>query len=120
MNVFDFMRADLTPLKARTSSHGPASRSRTWENERDKALFGRLGEIFVYELLKARTIPGFDESAWQSQNRSEYLGDGLGNDSLGYDFCFKDVSGSLTGHAGTVCMLEVKSSPDDAAGPGLG
>jgi hypothetical protein len=61
--------------------------------------------------LKREPFPGFDESAWQSQNRSEYLGDGLGNDSLGYDFCFKDVSGRLTGHAGTVCMLEVKSSP---------
>jgi hypothetical protein len=80
-------------------------------------LYGRLGEIFVYELFKARAIPGFDEAAWQSENRLGYLGEGQGNDSLGYDFCFHDESGALSARAGTVCMLEVKSSSGDADGP---
>lgn len=71
----------------------------------------------MYELLKARAVPGFDETAWQSENRVEYLGEGQGNDSLGYDFCFKDESGALTGRVGALCMLEVKSSSGDADGP---
>src|SRR5688572_11252202 len=96
---------------------GGDGRRSTKESERDKALYGLLGEIFVYELLKAREIPGFDEAAWQSENRLEYLGDGQGNDSLGYDFSFKDEAGALTGCAGKVCLLEVKSSSGDANGP---
>jgi hypothetical protein len=105
-------------LLPKSRSRGRSSnRGSTSENEKDKALYGRLGEIFVYEFLKLRDIPGFDEAAWQSQNRYAYLGEGMGDDSLGYDFRFTDESGLMTTRAGSVCLLEVKSSTGDAAGP---
>jgi hypothetical protein len=108
--------APILPPKSRSRGRGP-NRGSTRENEKDKVLYGRLGEIFVYELLKLQGIPGFDEAAWQSQSRYAYLGEGLGDDSLGYDFRFVDPSGRLTARPGSVCLLEVKSSTGSADGP---
>lgn len=102
--------------KQRQGRRGASGRS-TRETEREKALYGQLGEIFVYELLKARAVPGFDEAAWQSANRCQYLGEGRGDDSLGYDFSFNEESGVLSGRAGVLCLIEVKSSSGDADGP---
>jgi hypothetical protein len=117
LNVVGLLRDGVTLQPKTRKGHGGGSRRSTHESERDKALYGRIGEIFVYELLKARAVSGFDETAWRSENRVEYLGEGQGNDSLGYDFSFNDESGALTGRAGAVCLLEVKSSSGDADGP---
>jgi hypothetical protein len=117
LNVFGALREGVKVQPRTRKTRGEGSRRSTRETEQDKALYGRLGEIFVYEVLKARGIPGFDEAAWKSENRTDYLGEGRGTDSLGYDFSFRDEAGVLTGRPGVACLIEVKSSSGDAEGP---
>jgi len=48
----------------------------------------------VYELFRM-SLPGFDEMAWRSCNRTLYGLEGEGNDSLGYDFSYQDIENRL-------------------------
>jgi len=55
----------------------------------------------------------FDITNWRSKAK-ELFGYGEGNDSLGYDFEYHDMSGTLTGDAAVQrCLIEVKSTTQD-------
>jgi len=65
---------------------------------------GLVGEVLALEWLKEQ-YPGLTEDAWKSGYRNQVLGDGGGDDSLGYDF---EV------HAGKQRILyEVKATTGD-------
>jgi hypothetical protein len=84
---------------------------------KDKELAGLLGEAFVYEQLRL-TLPGFDERAWRSCNRNLYGLEGAGDDSLGFDFLYRDVEGRLTTRSDRpTCCLDVKASSGDGTEP---
>ena len=58
-------------------------------------MLGALGEHFVLQQMK-QLFPDFDVTNWRSKAK-EVFGHGEGNDSLGYDFEYHDMSGTLTG-----------------------
>jgi hypothetical protein len=79
----------------------------------DTELTGLIGEAFVYEWLRGQ-LPGFDERAWVSKNRSRYGLADVGEDDLGYDFCYRDVEGRLQGRMDRpTYYIEVKASAGD-------
>jgi hypothetical protein len=48
---------------------------------------------------------------WRSCNRSAYGLEGEGNDTLGYDFLYRDLENRLGGRADSpLCFIEVKAS----------
>lgn len=75
---------------------------------------GAQGELFACEWLKHQ-LPGFDDSCWHSHNIT-YAGLPMlrGGDPP-YDFAYKDVTGAMSGEAGTVCFIEVKSTSSTSA-----
>lgn len=82
---------------------------------KDRELIGLLGEAFVYELFR-RTLPGFDEMSWQSRNRNAYGLEGDGDDSLGFDFQYRDIENRLVGRSNCpLCCIEVKTSTGDGS-----
>jgi hypothetical protein len=86
------------------------------ENKKDRELAGLLGEAFVYEHFRL-VLPGFDEMAWLSCNRNLYGLEGPGDDSLGYDFSYRDTENRLTVRSDRpVCYIEVKSSAGEGRG----
>lgn len=87
------------------SSPGPARRTM---NEQYAREIGHRGEVFAFRTLKD-LLPGFDESCWVSTSRS-LMGLTGGDDTLGYDFRYLDVSGKLCGNPGVECLIDVKSN----------
>jgi hypothetical protein len=88
------------------------------ESDSERQLNGMLGEMFLFERLKALGIPDFDGQCWISTNRCHYTGYPDGDDSAGYDFTIDDADGRLTNRGDRpVCLIEVKSSSGDAEGP---
>lgn len=82
----------------------------TRENRKDRELAGLLGEAFVYEQLRI-TLSGFDEMAWRSCNRNAYGLQGEGDDSLGFDFIYRDIENQLAGRGDCpLCCIEVKAT----------
>lgn len=69
---------------------------------------GHLGEHFAFRALSG-TLPGFDESCWKSSSRS-LAGLAGGDDTLGYDFHYVDMTGEFSGEPGAECFIEVKSN----------
>jgi len=89
----------------------------TLENKKDRELAGLLGEAFVYEYFRIQ-LPAFDEMAWRSCNRNAYGLEGEGNDSLGFDFSYRDNENRLAGRVDRpLCCIEVKSSSGDGSEP---
>lgn len=103
-------------LPGKTKSRGGGGgRAGGQEGKKDRELAGLLGEAFIYEHFRV-ALPGFDEMAWRSSNRNAYGLEGEGDDSLGFDFSYRDVDNRLTGRSvGPLCCLEVKSSSGDAS-----
>jgi hypothetical protein len=80
------------------------------ENTKDKEIVGLLGEAFVYETFRI-SLPGFDEMSWRSCNRNAHGLEGEGNDSLGFDFLYRDIENRFAGRANRpLCCIEVKAS----------
>ena len=69
---------------------------------------GHLGEMFAFRALSAK-LDGFDEACWKSSSRG-LLGFAGGDDTLGYDFHYIDVTGALCGRPGAECFIEVKAN----------
>lgn len=69
---------------------------------------GHLGEMFAFRALAAK-LDGFDEACWKSSSRA-LLGFAGGDDTLGYDFHYIDVTGALCGRSGAECFIEVKAN----------
>lgn len=69
---------------------------------------GHFGEHFAFRALSAM-LRGFDESCWKSSSRS-LAGLPGGDDTLGFDFHYVDVDGTLTGERGAECFIEVKAN----------
>ncbi|MBK9369621.1 MAG: DUF3883 domain-containing protein, partial [Deltaproteobacteria bacterium] len=69
---------------------------------------GHLGEMFAFRVLAAK-LDGFDEGCWKSSSRA-LLGFAGGDDTLGYDFHYIDVTGALCGRPGAECFIEVKAN----------
>jgi len=89
----------------------------TQANKKDRDIAGLLGEAFVYEHFRAK-FPGFDEMAWRSRNRNAYGLEGEGDDSLGFDFSYRDNDNQLVGRQNRpLCYIEVKSSSGDGSEP---
>lgn len=96
---------------------GGGSSSATQANKKDRELAGLLGEAFVYEYFRLE-LPAFDEMAWRSCNRNAYGLEGEGNDSLGFDFSYRDNENRLAGRTDhPLCCIEVKSSSGDGSEP---
>lgn len=77
-------------------------------------LLGSIGERFVFQQLKV-ALPRFDQHCWKSRNKEQF-GFDVGDDSLGYDFEYRDVDGTLSGMTGApLCQIEVKSTTSDGS-----
>jgi hypothetical protein len=100
------------PAKRSRPGAGGGGGARTRAPEDYLAVLGAVGEYFVYQQLKL-LCPGFDLTNWVSRGR-ERFGFSAGNDTLGYDFSYDDVTGALAGSRVTPrCLIEVKSSAHD-------
>ncbi|MFZ5480599.1 MAG: sacsin N-terminal ATP-binding-like domain-containing protein [Myxococcota bacterium] len=92
----------------RGGARPPGSRAHGHGDDEYARQIGHLGEHFAYRALCA-TLPGFDESCWKSSSRA-LAGLPGGDDTLGFDFHYVDVSGQLSGEPGAECFIEVKSN----------
>jgi hypothetical protein len=73
-------------LGKQTKSCGSGSTARQRRpSEAQKKLIGLVGELLVFEWLKAR-FHDFDEACWKSRYRDIVVGGTLGDDGCGYDF----------------------------------
>jgi hypothetical protein len=103
--------------RTKTRGGGGGSGGGTLANKKDRELAGLLGEAFVYEYFRI-ALPAFDEMAWRSCNRNAYGLEGEGNDSLGFDFSYRDNENRLAGREDhPLCCIEVKSSSGDGSEP---
>ena len=113
-------REKVVRPSGRTKSRGGGgggSGGGTLANKKDRELAGLLGEAFVYEYFRIQ-LPAFDEMAWRSCNRNAYGLEGEGNDTLGFDFSYRDNENRLAGRVDRpVCCIEVKSSSGDGSEP---
>jgi len=110
-------RDPLPPAQRRQRRGGQSqTRSRSPQNPITAAQTGLLGEAFVYELLRSR-LPGFGAPNWVSGNRQRYGLTEEGDDSLGYDFRYVDIDGTLTQRLEEPeCLIEVKSTEGEGGG----
>jgi len=102
------------PVRVKKSGAGGGGGSGTRKRAPDAYLqmLGAVGEHFVFQQLK-KLFTDFDITNWRSKAK-ELFGYGEGNDSLGYDFEYHDMSGTLTGDAAVQrCLIEVKSTTQD-------
>ena len=76
---------------------------------------GALGEAFVYAAL-SEELPGFGPENWHSGNRTCLDLPRPGREPS-YDFLYEDVEGVLSGRAGTLCFIEVKSTSSGGENP---
>lgn len=83
---------------------GGGTSARTPPEEKTKAV-GLAGEVFVGAWLERETGLA-PEVTWRSGYRNDVLADGLGDDSLGYDF--------LVERGTSVVLVEAKSTTGDA------
>jgi hypothetical protein len=124
--IADAVRAGITPefraAEGRTkleTAHRPAHRTPGWGGpgttaarqsrlpEAKAAAIGLAGEIAALEWLKERH-PGLTElQCWHSGYRNQLLGDGGGDDTLGYDILVEQGRRRL--------MFEVKASEGEAS-----
>ena len=86
-------------------------------NTQERELYGLLGEVFVYELFWGKKIPGFDKSAWVSENAVRYGFKDTEIEGCGADFHFFDQDGVLSGVPNMECFVEVKSTIGNGSGP---
>lgn len=87
------------------------------ESDAEKRVLGALGEWFVFQQFSV-LLDGFDHGSWVSENRAVFGFGGRGNDSLGYDFEYRDKAGMLTGRENhPMCRIEVKSTTGDGSNP---
>lgn len=101
-------------VKKRGTKVRPESETRKRPSDAYLHMLGALGEHFVFEQMKV-LLPDFDVTNWRSKAK-DFFGYGDGDDSLGYDFDYRDTSGKLTGIASVQrCLLEVKSTSLDEA-----
>lgn len=104
------------PVRVKKSGAGGGGGSGTRKRAPDAYLqmLGALGEHFVFQQLE-ELFTDFDMTNWRSKAK-ELFGYGEGDDSLGYDFEYHDMSRTLTGDAVVQrCLLEVKSTSKDGA-----
>ena len=103
--------------KTQRQRGGGGSGGGSQESKKDRELAGLIGEAFIYELFRV-SLPGFDEMAWLSCNRNAYGLEGEGNDSLGFDFSYRDIDNRLAGRSDRpLSCIEVKSSSGDGSEP---
>lgn len=118
--ALDRLQRAPTPLALPGPSRAPPPRSR-FEGTRSRSphpssaasdeyarQIGHLGEMFAFRALAAK-LDGFDEGCWKSSSRA-LLGFAGGDDTLGYDFHYIDVTGALCGRPGAECFIEVKAN----------
>jgi hypothetical protein len=76
-----------------------------------------MGEWFVYRQLRSQ-FDDFDATAWCSKAKRIFGLEDDGDDSLGYDFKYRDSTGKLTGRSdSSVCLIEVKATTGDGSQP---
>ena len=115
--LLDGDRVELSATSRREPGGGGGGRRVDAESDADKVLNGELGEIFVFEWLRARGFADIDPEWWVSTNRRRYTGFADGDNSAGCDFILDDLESRLPHRPGRGrCLIEVKSS----AGDGLG
>ncbi len=95
--------------RLRPAGDGPRSprQSSTAADEYTRQI-GHLGEMFAFRVLAAK-LPGFDGACWKSSSRGR-LDLAGGDDTLGYDFQYIDITGALCGRPGAECFIEVKAN----------
>jgi hypothetical protein len=99
--------------KSRQSSRGGSAQ----KTNKERDIAGHLGEVFLYECFR-KLLPSFDETCWVSANRERYGLEGKGNDSLGYDFHYRDIDCLLVKNGDApICNIEVKSTVSDGDEP---
>lgn len=85
-------------------------------NLRATELIGQVGEAFVYELFR-KQLPGFDASNWVSEARRAYGFESEGDDTLGYDFEYRDTENIFRETAEeSHYLIEVKATEGDGSG----
>lgn len=105
-------RAKVQIALKRPGSGGGGGTTRKRVPDEYLAMLGVVGEYFAYQQLKV-ICPDLDVTNWKSKAR-EAFGYDAGDDSLGYDFAYNDVSGILVGRAiSPRCLIEVKSAAHD-------
>jgi hypothetical protein len=115
--MLNVTRSKVSAPSSKGKARGSAGGGGGSGTRKDKELAGLLGEAFVYEHLRL-TLPGFDERAWRSCNRNLYGLEGAGDDSLGFDFSYRDIEGRLTMRSDRpTCYLDVKASSGDGMEP---
>ena len=113
----DRRKVVLPSGKTKTRGGGGGGGGGSQENKRDRELAGLIGEAFIYEHFRI-ALPAFDEMAWRSWNRNAYGLEGEGDDSLGFDFSYRDIGNQLAGRLDRpLCCIEVKSSSGDGSEP---
>ena len=89
--MLDDDRAELpTPAHREPGRSSGGGRRADAETDADKLLNGELGEMFVFEWLRARGFADFDPEWWLSSNRRRYTGFADGDNSAGCDFILDD------------------------------
>lgn len=97
--------------KSSTGGGGAGSR-----NVGATELIGQVGEAFVYEVFR-KQLPGFDASNWVSKARRAYGFESEGDDTLGYDFEYRDTENTFRETAEeSHCLIEVKATEGDGSG----
>ena len=117
---------DLAGLRDRSRSQvGPSIRTKskrkrrgggpkTPKGESELKILGAIGERYVYQQFRV-ILPNFDAHNWKSRSREQF-GYATGDDSLGYDFEYRDSDGILTGRDDSpMCRIEVKATTGDGA-----
>ena len=103
----DLVALAPTPLRATgTGRPGTTAGRRTTPSPAQTAAIGLAGEVAALEWLKAH-YPGVTDDAWVSGYRNQVLGDGQGDDTLGYDLVIDTDKHRL--------MFEVKATAGDSA-----
>jgi hypothetical protein len=117
LDLNSLRQLDREKLLVRVKKNGMGGRSYGTHKRPPDAylhILGALGEHFVFQQMKELFVD-FDITNWRSKAK-ELFGYDEGNDSLGYDFEYHDMSGTLTGNASVQrCLLEVKSTVQDGA-----
>jgi len=111
----DRSRSQVGPLihtKSKRKRRGGGPKAPKGESE--LKILGVIGERYVYQQFRV-ILPDFDAHNWKSRSREQF-GYSTGDDSLGYDFEYRDSDGILSGRDDSpMCRIEVKATTGDGA-----
>ncbi|MEO2013082.1 MAG: DUF3883 domain-containing protein [Fuerstiella sp.] len=110
-------RSSVEPLSRGKRKRRPGWRPpKSQKDDKKTAILGAIGERFFFQQFKA-LFDDFDHHNWKSENREKF-GFSEGNDTLGFDFEYRDWAGRLTGRENSpMCRIEVKATTGDGTQP---